>query len=52
MKVTAFIRAAALHAVAPVDRLQILALLQEASADTARAEHLLRMSRNHMRASL
>jgi uncharacterized protein (DUF1778 family) len=44
MKVTAFIRAAALHAAAPVDRLQLLALLQEASADVARAEQLLRMS--------
>jgi hypothetical protein len=42
LKVTAYIRAAALQQVAPLDRLQVLAALEAASADVARAEQLLR----------
>lgn len=41
-KVTAFIRAAALQQAAPVDRVQLIALLREASADVAQVERLLR----------
>lgn len=41
-KVTAYIRAAALQQAAPVDRLQVIGLLEEVSADVARAERLLR----------
>lgn len=42
VKVTAYIRAAALQQAAPLDRLQLLAALEAASADVARAEQLLR----------
>lgn len=42
VKVTAYIRAAALQQAAPLDRLQLLAALEAASADVARAERLLR----------
>lgn len=41
-KVTAYIRAAALQQAAPVDRLQLIAVLEAASADVARAERLLK----------
>ena len=41
-KVTAYIRAAALQQAAPVDRLQVIGLLEDVSADVARVERLLR----------
>lgn len=41
IKVTAYIRAAALQAGAPVDRVQLQAALRAASEDVARAERLL-----------
>lgn len=42
VKVTAYIRAAALQQAVPLDRRRLLAALEAATADVARAERLLR----------